>query len=141
MPTTLPVLSTTLSSSLNSLSNKVRQKLSEHPTIYKIVIVASHIFRMMGMFAMLTLHPGSFLKKCSFILIPSLLYRLSVEAPCPFKFALPSSIGAIALHMFTLNTLSPFLRLVPFWCYFTYVVILADTEVNKALQSKVCCRR
>lgn len=85
--------------SLDSLTQKVGEWLDEHPTIFKIVVFANHLFRAIAMFALMVVLPYSFLTNCVISLAASLAYRLTIERFCHFRFAIPACLGGIALHM------------------------------------------
>ena len=77
--------------------DKVGAFLDRNPTLYKVVLVASHVFRAISMYAMmesLPLHP---VVSMGLLLIPSLLYRSAVERFCKFRFSLPSAVGGLAI--------------------------------------------
>jgi hypothetical protein len=69
--------------------------LDHHPTLYKAVLVASHIFRAASMYALMAVTPLHPLLTCGLLLGPALIYRAAVERFCCFRFALPSVLGAV----------------------------------------------
>jgi len=71
--------------------------MDEHPTVYKVVLVVSHLFRAAMILAMIDWMQLPIFMSAGLMLIPSLLYRASVERFCVFRFTLPSWAGGIAL--------------------------------------------
>ncbi|MBS0628797.1 MAG: hypothetical protein JSS30_01065 [Verrucomicrobia bacterium] len=119
--------------------------LYHNPTIYKIVLLINHIFRVATMsFFMLAL-PFSIPVNLALCFSASLFYRLTVEGYCGYKFALPSFAGAItfpvaqeavanliskaALHSFADFALT-IGSLLPFTAYVAYVVLTVDYDVD-----------
>ena len=76
---------------------KVGHFLDKNPFIYKIVMIANHLFRASAMFAMMLYSPLHPLATAGILLGQSLLYRASVERFCSFLFTIPSMVGGIAL--------------------------------------------
>ena len=89
---------TGFSESVNHLVNKTCRSISgfldKHPVVYKVVLVACHLFRAAGMYGMMMVSPFSLPITCALAIGGSLLYRASVERFCCFRFALPSCVGA-----------------------------------------------
>ena len=89
---------TAFSESVNQLigqtCHQVSRFLDKHPVVYKIVLVACHLFRAAGMYGLMMVSPLPFPLTCAVAVAGSLLYRASVERFCCFRFALPSCVGA-----------------------------------------------
>lgn len=73
--------------------------LDEHPIANKIVVLVNHIFRAVGMFALMAVLPFSLPINCALGLGASLFYRYTIERFCHFKFAIPACLGGMALHL------------------------------------------
>lgn len=123
----------------------VRDFLNNHRTFYKVVLVVNHIFRAVMMTALMLALPYSIPVKAAFSFSASLLYRLTVENNCAYKFALPAFAGSLALpiaktalpkvinsvaftsmKMFA-RTFSSFLPLI---AYITYIVLTVSYDVD-----------
>ncbi len=78
---------------------KIGDWLDRHPKINTIVVIANHIFRALGMLALFTVMPGSFLAKCAIMLGASLFYRITIERFCHFRFAIPACLGGMAMEL------------------------------------------
>lgn len=76
--------------------DQVAKFLDKHPTSYKVVLVASHLFRSGSMFSMMGSLPLSSPAAFGVLIAPSLLYRSAIERFCNFRFTLPSLAGAAA---------------------------------------------
>lgn len=77
----------------------VHEYLKKHPTIFKVVLVASHIFRAMTMLFFMSALPFSVFANATICLAASLVYRLTIETNCAYKLSLPSFGGAIAFSL------------------------------------------
>jgi hypothetical protein len=122
--------------------------LSNHPTLYKIVMIANHIFRATMMtFFMLAL-TFSFLVSCAICFTASLIYRLSVENNCAYKFALPAFGGAMVFPLgiaaltdmvsgVAFATLGAFAAaaaaLLPLIAYIVYITLTVSYDVDDRL--------
>lgn len=73
--------------------------LNVHPKVNTVVVVANHIFRAAGMYALMEILPGSFAAKCLIAGGASLFYRVTIERFCRFRFAMLSCVGAAAVKM------------------------------------------
>ena len=90
--------------SLNNLDNKtiewcepITKYLDDHPRLYKICVVAIHIFRASCMYALMELSSLPLLTTCGLMAGASVLYRAAIERYCAWKFAIPSMIGGMAI--------------------------------------------
>lgn len=81
---------------LKSATEKINAYLHKHPTLYKIVLIANHIFRALAMFALMLVFPISPFISMGICFAGSLFYRFTVENNCAYKFALPAFFGACA---------------------------------------------
>ncbi len=130
---------------LRNPTNTLREFFTTHPNLYKVVLVANHIFRALAMTGLCLFLPFSPLVNGGISLLGSLLYRLTVETNCAYKFALPAFAGGlafpVALHgiiqlvtgaafaSFATLGLS-FLSILPLAAYLTYVVLTVNYDVN-----------
>lgn len=77
----------------------VHEYLKKHPVIFKVVLVASHIFRALTMLFFMSALPYSTFVNTTICLAASLVYRLTIETNCAYKLSLPSFGGAIAFSL------------------------------------------
>lgn len=123
----------------------VRDFLNNHLTFYKVVLVVNHIFRAVMMTALMLALPYSIPVKAAFSFSASLLYRLTVENNCAYKFALPAFAGSLALPIaktaltklisntaFTsMNRFALTLgSLLPLTAYVAYIVLTVSHDVD-----------
>ena len=73
--------------------------LDQNPTVYKVALIVNHVVRALMNFAMMVWMPMPLLGSAGLMLIPSLLYRASVERFCVFRFTLPSWAGGVAMSI------------------------------------------
>lgn len=148
MSNVLSLQSLTNCNILQKPTEKIGDYLSEHPNLYKVVLLVNHIFRAAAMATMNLCLPFSAPAKLAVCFAGSLFYRLTVETHCAFKFALPAFAGSLALPM-GLKALSTLvsgvafaslsalavtaLSLLPLVGYFVYIVLAVNDEVNKRI--------
>lgn len=77
-------------------TDKINEFLYKHRTLYKVVLIANHLFRAAAMLAFMLFLPFVPLANLAICLGGSLFYRLTVENNCAYKFALPAFAGATA---------------------------------------------
>jgi len=124
--------------------------LDHHPGLYKTVLIASHLFRAGGVFALMKSLPMSMPISWGVMVGGSLLYRASIERFCQFRFALPSLVGGSVLWAVHRLSLSSFAKS-PFWMgmggfglvgYLVYIVSLSCADLERyqgSLSKKTCC--
>jgi hypothetical protein len=131
---------------LKSPTKKIHAYMMDRRDIYKVVLIANHFFRAFSMAgALLVLH-CPFWTKAFLCFSASLIYRLTVETNCAYKFALPSFAGSIALPMgkegaalfinraafSSLKTFAEALGSLAFFSlYATYVILTVDYDVDR----------
>src|ERR1700722_8234217 len=81
---------------LNEWFEPVRDFFDKHPELYKVIVVAMHFFRAVGMFALMVISPLPMVATFGIMLGFNLIYFAAVERFCPWKFALPSTLGCLA---------------------------------------------
>lgn len=108
--------------------------LRAHTTLYTIILVANHLFRAATMGAFMLLSPYSIAITAALSAASSLIYRLTVETHCAYKFAVPSYAGGIACYLlFHASTmLTHSLAVCASAAYFTYVVLTVHYDVHLA---------
>lgn len=119
----------------------------EHKSLYKVILIANHLFRAVAMFGFMTILPFFNPVNHSICIVASLFYRLTVENHCAYKFAIPAYAGSTAYMIgksaiinvvvsASLTTFaSAFLALLPLCSYFAYVVLTVSYDVDHH-----CCR-
>ena len=145
----LPVCGTSKNFFVRNIVEPAGRKLDKHPVLHKVVIIVAHIFRMLAMLALISFLPFGLVTNCILSLSGSLFYRIAIERNCPFRFAIPACLGAMAFafsvpHLVALiakTTFSQFMQAlttaIPFGIYLGYIIWSANSEVNahrKALQ-------
>lgn len=128
--------------------------LDKHPTAYKVVLFACHLFRTAGMYGMMMISPLSLPLTCAIAIGGSLLYRASVERFCCFRFALPSCVGAGAfwlgkVPLIQIATGAAFTSLsvaalsiagaLPLIGYLGYVAYISHEEYEEKMGKKTGC--
>jgi hypothetical protein len=137
---------------LETPTQVIKEYFANHPDLYKTVLVANHVFRAIAMHGFQALLPYSSLINTGICLVGSLLYRLTVETNCPYKFALPSFASAISYQYATpaidelingiaFASMSAFgsacLTLVPLAVCASYIILTVSYDVD---HQKTCCR-
>lgn len=107
---------------LEGPTEKLDEFFREHPNVFKVALIANHLFRAAAMSFMMLAPIG-----WPVCVLGSVFYRLTVEKNCAFKFALPSLAGGIS---FLMATAGDILNFVPTAIYFSYVVLTVDYEVD-----------
>src|SRR4051812_2951511 len=80
--------------------NKIGKWLDVNPNWYTIAVIIDHLIRTMSMYGLMLILPYSTGINCAICLGASLFYRITIEVNnCNLRFALPSCLGAFALHM------------------------------------------
>lgn len=110
----------------------VGQWIDKYPLLHKIVLFANHLFRGLCMGGMMTLLPFGFAVNGAICLFGSIFYRVTVERFCPFKFAIASFFGGIAIEMSKQFPAASLLWL-------TSIAYISHREVEKTLEKKCCC--
>ena len=130
---------------LQKPTEKIAEYFREHPNVYKVALLANHIFRALAMAAFCAVLPFGVPMNIAICFAGSLFYRLTVETNCAYKFALPAFAGSIALPM-AATTLAnlvtgvalvsltafalAFVSLLPLAAYVTYIVLTVNYDVN-----------
>jgi uncharacterized membrane protein len=109
----------------DDLAESCDQYLRENPRLHKVILMLNHLFRTLVMSAMLQI-PGALL----FCVAGSLIYRITVEKNCAFKFTLPALAGSLALEAFG----TTFISAIPLILHSIYVYLTVDYEVDH-----LCC--
>ncbi len=124
---------------------------AHRPTLYKVALVANHLFRAALMAALMFTMPCSLPITASICFAGSLFYRLTVENNCAYKFALPSYGGALAFFsaqtawvhivsgaMFTSISLCALsiAALLPSIAYVTYILLTVDYDVDAKIKPR-----
>jgi hypothetical protein len=136
---------------------KISHFLDRHPVLYKVMLVASHLFRAAGMYGLMMISPLPLAVNCAGMLAGSVLYRASVERFCCFHFALPSCAGAAAIWILRVPAIqlisgaafsSPGMAAasvvgaLPLLGYVGYIIYLSHTEyegkMNRAFVNSSC---
>ena len=136
-------------------SERIATFFAGHPTLFKMVLVINHFFRTAGMVGLMFIPGIPKPAAWTICVVGSVVYRLTVERNCAYKFALPALAGAVAVMLFlpTLRALmhhtaftSParglcsVLSCVAVALYVTYVIIAVHGEVNRQRHQTPCCR-
>lgn len=138
---------------------KIAEFLDQNPLLYKITLIACHIFRALTMGAFMAYSLLGSLATCSLTLFSSVLYRAGVERFCAFRFMMPSVLGAAAFWaakaaavsfvagaaFSTLGTTLGFgLGVASLAGYLTFVCFISHSDVENHLQklnlAPQCCR-
>lgn len=121
-----------LKTSFDSLSDTFAKEFDKRPTVYKISLVVSHIFRSVMMSALMSASPFFTIG----LVVPlSLLYRVTVERFCSFRFTLPSLLGGAALILSNHS----FFGYISFGCYLGMVSYISHKDVENLISSKKSC--
>ncbi len=116
-----------------------------HPDFYKGVLVINHLFRAVSIWAFLKYCQSPMKIKLAICFGGSLIYRLTVESNCAYKFALPAFFGGAALltasrsaaKIMNRSALRTFkslghasLNMVPIAGYLVYITLTASYDVD-----------
>lgn len=129
---------------LDSLSKSYENVAKKSPLVDKIVILANHILRLIPMIALMQILPFTALSNTALMLTGGLFYRITIERLCPLRFALLSSIGAIAFD-FALAQNLELLGCLPLSIYAISVIYTAATSTGvrapqvATLAATSCC--
>lgn len=104
--TRIEKFSSTLLNAIQKTYDAVGESLDQHPTLYKVVLVAAHFFRAAAMFSFMMWMPTPLPVTIGIMVAGSLLYRAAVERFCCFRFTLPSLTGAGAAWLTQLAHMS-----------------------------------
>jgi len=116
--------------------------LLENCTIYKVVLIVNFIFRTALMTAIMWLLPLPVAMAVGLGMgAASLVYRLTVETNCIYKFSLPAYATSMSLWFaeiaWTHGPLIASLSLIPLIMSVVYIVCDVDFEATN--QGKSCC--
>lgn len=117
---------------LSSWANQAKTYLEQNPRLYKVTLLVNHLFRAVCMGALMFVLAEAFspVLACGVCLGGALLYRITVEGNCAFKFALPATFGGFALW-----TASP-----PALLGYTAYLIFHVNEEVEAHRKTACCK-
>lgn len=141
----------------------IAEYFDTHPTAYKIALIFNHLFRAAMIVGIMFIPHVPLAASMSICFVGSLIYRLTVERNCAYKFALPAFFGAMAF-MFALPAfismingaafltaaagIKAFVSFVPLVLYGGYVLLTVNYDVDKALgrlpgqeAPKACCQK
>lgn len=140
-------------SPLEKPTQHVANYLEKHPALYKTILIANHIFRAAAMVGLHQILPLSRNANWGSSFVGSLIYRVTVEKNCAFKFALPSFAGSLALPIGK-RALSDLINgvafaskgkfastlgnLLPLAGYLTYVALTVSYDVDHMPKEKCC---
>lgn len=127
----------------DDIAAKCDNYLRENPQLHKVVLMLNHLFRTLVMRAMLQV-PGAL----PFCVAGSLIYRITVEKNCAFKFTLPALAGSLAIELavgliplisgiafLSLESfVTAFISVIPLLLHSIYVYLTVDYEVDH-----LCC--
>ncbi len=105
--------------------------LKANPTVYKVVLIVSHLFRAMMVLVMIDAIPFSMPIATGLILVPSLIYRIAVERFCIFRFTLPSWVGGVSMWM---ARSYPPLGVVTLAGYLVTIIYISHQDVEELLR-------
>lgn len=113
-------------------TRSLQEYFRSHKTVYKVVLVANHLFRAASMAALMMFVPHYSNAAC---FGGSLFYRLTVETNCAYKFALPAWVGSMAFligknALTNLASLSSLLSLALLPAWGAYVVLTVSYDVD-----------
>lgn len=137
---------------LDDVAESCDHYLRENPRLHKIVLMLNHLFRTLGMSAVMQV-PNAL----PFCVAGSLIYRVTVEKNCAFKFTLPALVGAFAIEF--AEGLIPlisgaafasleifaaaFISVIPLILHSLYVYLTVDYEVDRLSRDyaadPLCC--
>ena len=138
---------------LNAIKKNVGSYLDTHPTVNKVVVVASHLIRLIPMVAFMQVMPFSLLTNGAIITAASLFYSAAIERFCKFRFSMAANFGAIAVEIAkyslpiitsglassSVGTFSKVaLSLAPLALYAFAVLWVSNNDVNGP-PTKACC--
>lgn len=83
---------------LRGPTQNLTQYAKSHRDLYKVALLANHLFRAAAATAFMHILPFSFPTSVGICLGGSLFYRLTVENNCSHKFALPAFASSLAFQ-------------------------------------------
>ena len=83
---------------LETPTNQLEHYFKKHPEQYKGVLIVNHLFRAISMWAFLKYNRNPMQTKLFVCFAGSLVYRMTVEVNCAYKFALPALGGGCSLY-------------------------------------------
>jgi len=128
---------------VRNVVDPIGKELDARPIVHKVVVAVAHVFRMLTMLALISYLPFSFGVNCLISLAGSVFYRVAIERNCPFKFSIPSCLGAMSLafavpYTTSLTAVSKLAEVVRSLCsivpaigYFSYVAWASHDEVEE----------
>ncbi len=123
-----------LKSNFDSSCNLLAKEFDKRPLLYKTALTVSHIFRAVMMCALMSLSPFF---TFGVILPLSLLYRVTVERFCTFRFTLPSLVGGSAMIFAQTSIIGGF----SLAAYVAMVSYISHNDIENYLKSKTpCCK-
>jgi hypothetical protein len=123
-----------LKSNFDSHCDSLAKEFDKRPFLYKTALVVSHVFRAIMMHTLMSISPFF---TFGIVLPFSLLYRVTVERFCAFRFTLPSLAGAAAM-IFAENSLIGGFALAG---YVGMVSYISHNDIENYLKSKKpCCK-
>jgi len=124
-----------IKTSFDSTCDTFAKEFDKRPTLYKTSLVVSHIFRSIMMYGLMSLSPFF---TFGVVLPLSLLYRVTIERFCAFRFALPSLVGGAAL-IFSQYSIFGYISLA---AYIGLVTYISHKDIENYIKSeKKCCKR
>lgn len=126
----------------------VKDWLSDHPTVFKIALIANHLFRAAMMTGFMMALPYSAPVNGLICAAGTLFYRLTVQGYCPYKLDVTSLFGATSIMVAKMRLPSiingiaskslvglagAFVSVVPLTLYAIYVVVTSE--------KKCCCAK
>lgn len=127
---------------LKKPTEKINDYLYEHKNLYKVVMIANHLFRTLAMVALMVYLPFVWPVNLAICFAGSLFYRLTVENNCAYKFALPAFFGSVAFMIAKTAFTSALAigsagayalaaaSLLPVAGYLTYIVLTVNYDID-----------
>ena len=128
---------------LQTPTEQIGEYLSAHSEIYKIVLLANHLFRAAAMTALTLCIPWPSLVAHGICFLGSLFYRLTVETHCAYRLPVPAFGGSAAFifaytsgvdlmcHDITLTACAyGLLSLALLAAYVAYIVLTVSYDVD-----------
>ncbi len=125
---------TNIKSQFDSTCERGGSFLDHNPNLYKTALLVSHISRAIMMYTAFSLSP---IFACTILVPISLLYRVSVERFCCFRFTMPSLFGGIALYLVEKSMLG----YIPLTAYSILACSIVNNDINTymARPKNGCC--
>lgn len=138
---------------LQSPTKKISDYFDNHPRLFKMVLLTTHVFRAVTMSGFCSVVPFSLPVSMVLGFAGSLIYRLTIETNCAYKFALPAFAGSLT-YLLAKSALDPlvsrkahetirafgliFSSAFALAAYTTYIVLTVDYDVDEKLCKKRC---